>query len=212
MPININDLLEIFPKEYTSTNSKKFQEPFRKIGKIKSPQGLKGEVFVILFAKESDILFELNSLYLIYESSQNENLLLKVDILNVKPHKDGFILKLDLINNRNKSEICKNIEFCVNKNELVSKQGESIYLTELEGFLIQIDNEKRLGPIYRFSSNGAQDLLIVKGKNNTDIEIPFVDVFVRNIDYENKIIHMELPDGLLEINEVIGKNSYNDEN
>ena len=54
----------------------------------------------------------------------------------------------------------------------------------------------------QFSTNGQQDLLVLdQAVNNQNIEIPFIKQFVINVDYVTKKIMMDLPEGLIQINE-----------
>ena len=89
-----------------------------------------------------------------------------------------------------------------------SNSGESLYLIEIEGFTVFDQQLKNIGYIAGFSTNGLQDLLIIKDKKTdglsssvqAEYEIPFVKEFIVNIDYLNKILTTNLPEGLLDIN------------
>jgi 16S rRNA processing protein RimM len=55
-----------------------------------------------------------------------------------------------------------------------------------------------IGAIVGFSSNGPQDLIVVN-YNGKDIEIPFVEAFICDLDFDHKKLMMELPEGLLDL-------------
>ena len=171
------------------------RENLRKVGKIKGSHGIRGEVFLLIFSKDSSWISTQIQIYL-----TNNEIDFKAYTLNrVKPHKEGVIAVLDGIASRNESDLLIGHEIWVDSSVFVSKNQQSLYLVEIEGFEIRDAKAGRVGFIQGFSSNTAQDLLLVKGKN-AEFEIPFVKEFIIQINHDEKIIHTNLPDGLLEIN------------
>lgn len=163
------------------------------IGKVKDAHGLKGELFVIFFSKDYSWAADLEKIYIDKTHQCYE-------VIKAGEHKDGLKVSLKGLTNRNQSEALIGKEVFVDEDMFKSEDGESIFLTEIENFNVIDSVFGPLGKITGFSSNVAQDLLIVQYKDK-EIEIPFVDEFVDEIDYENKAIHMTLPEGLLEIND-----------
>jgi 16S rRNA processing protein RimM len=126
------------------------------------------------------------------------------EIAKLKPFKRGFIASLKGFSDRNKAEEFKGAEVWVDESLFVSEDGESLYLNEIAGFSVHDKTLGDIGQISDFSSNGIQDLLVIQDKSES-FEIPFVKEYVLDIDFKNKTIKMDLPEGLLEINQ-------NDEN
>lgn len=64
-----------------------------------------------------------------------------------------------------------------------------------------------MGTVVGFSSNVAQDLLIVElekearpgVKEGAEIEIPFVEALVVGVDVDSESLEVELPGGLIEV-------------
>ena len=53
-----------------------------------------------------------------------------------------------------------------------------------------------------FSSNGVQDLLVIEKREEKEkaykrYEVPFVEDFIEKIDFKEKKIFMNLPEGLI---------------
>ncbi len=182
----------------------------RHVGKIKQAHGLRGEVYVLIFSKDITWIKKLKTVLLIQNNIEKI-----ITVLKAKPFKDGLILSLDQITDRNQSEAIQGSEVWIDQNLFKSKPDETPYLLEIENFDV---NDKALGTIGKitgFLFNGLQDLLVVSDVNNSEIkyEIPFVDQFVLKIDSEKNILFMDLPEGLIDINLVIEKqNDGNDEN
>lgn len=164
------------------------------VGKVKSAHGLKGEVFVFIFSKDTSWYKKLKYCQLKDLKSELTN----YTVEKVKPHKEGLIIQLMGVTNRNESENLIGQEFYINEELLKSQKGETIYLSEILGFEVYLDDQC-VGQVEAFSSNGPQDLLVVRNEEHL-FEIPFVEDFIQKLDFETKIISMSFPPELMEIN------------
>ncbi|MES2769331.1 MAG: ribosome maturation factor RimM [Bdellovibrionota bacterium] len=175
---------------------------FVSVGKVRDSHGLKGELYVVTnLDKAPPWLEQFSEFTLEYkapnEEGKHENQLKSFSVKRTRPHKTGFIVKSDEINDRNESDLYKGAVFYIKKSYIETKSGEEVYLKEVEGFKVY-DKGTLVGIIVGFSSNTIQDLLIVKTQSR-EVEIPFVKAFVVKMDAANKKIEMDLPEGLLEI-------------
>jgi 16S rRNA processing protein RimM len=69
----------------------------------------------------------------------------------------------------------------------------------LVGYTIYIQEDKLLGSVSEVLQNNGQWLINVKSKKK-EILIPFHEDFITSIDKRKKVVIMNLPDGLTEIN------------
>lgn len=168
------------------------------VGKVRDAHGLKGELFIILFAKVADWLAQLESFDLVRKElveGKLQEVRHTFTVKRVKPHKNGLILNPKEIDNRTQAESFAGALFEIPASLLTSKEGETIYLKEIEGFTVY-DGEKEVGPIIGFSSNGPQDLLEVKAEKGEAL-IPLIPEFIGRLDFKNKRVVMSLPQGLI---------------
>ena len=165
------------------------------IGKVLDAHGIKGDIYCIVFSGDVSWITKIKSLNLKNQLSDQT-----FEILKIKAFKKGFIATLNGFSNRNKAEEYKGFEIWVETTLFTSKNGEAIYLNELLNFNVEDKIIGEIGYVRSFSSNGLQDLLEISNKGKT-FPIPFVKDFILKIDFENKKIHTQLPEGLLEINE-----------
>lgn len=178
------------------------QTAFVRVGRVKDAHGLKGELFITLFAGEAAWLKKLKTLRLIkpgIDSMQAPALNAEAKELTVKSarsHKNGIIVISPEIKGRNEAETWKGWWLEIPRQFLIANRGEQIFLIEIQNFNVHVSGKGVIGPITGFSSNGAQDLLLVKTAQG-EFEIPFVEAFVTKIDYDNKVVEMDLPEGLL---------------
>lgn len=166
------------------------------VGKVKEAHGLRGELYILIFAGDISWLKKLQNFELRPKGSELEGN--TYDIEKVKPFKDGFILKTAAFADRTAAEKMKGQDFLVSEDLFVSKPGETIFLKEILEFMVKNVAQENIGPIKGFSSNGVQDLLVVQTAKGP-VEIPFVEAFIKKIDFKHKTLVMDLPEGLLDL-------------
>ena len=70
----------------------------------------------------------------------------------------------------------------------------------LIGYKVFVSEDKVLGSISEVLSNNGQWLINVKSINKKDILIPFHEDFIVRMDKRKKVIFMNIPEGLTDIN------------
>ncbi len=169
----------------------------KKVGHISDAHGIRGEVYIIVSSGDASWVNELKEITLKLSSKSQT-----YKVLKAKPYKKGFICTLDKMTNRNESEAVRRFEVWVDSDLFISTDGDLPFLSELLEFSVQDKTLGEIGKIKEFSSNGLQDLLVLdQSVNEQPIEIPFIKEFVLDVDYKNRIIKTDLPEGLVQINE-----------
>ena len=164
----------------------------REVGRVKDAHGLKGELFVRLYAGRADWLNRFTEGYL---TSPDESEIQKFTVEKAHPHKDGLILALGL-SDRTPAETLKGYKLQIPAELLISNEGEDIYLDEIVGFEVFDLNSQKKSQVVGISSNGFQDLLEVEYEGQVYM-IPFVKPLIEKIDFSKKEIRMRVPVGLL---------------
>ena len=164
------------------------------IGKIKEAHGLKGDLYALIFSGDISWSRELKQFHLApLEGPQNPT---PYEVEKLKPFKKGLLLKVKGVNDRTQAEKILGLGFYVPDELFISKKGETITLGEILQFGIVNSEGQLQGTITGFSSNGPQDLLVVINSRGEYL-VPFVAPWIRDIDFDNKKIVMDLPEGLL---------------
>jgi 16S rRNA processing protein RimM len=166
------------------------------VGWVKAPHGIRGEVFIQLSAGRADWLNSLDKFFLIRIGEAGRDWPVK----SARPHKDGLIVVLEGVETRNQSEELKRAQVYIPETWLQGQPGESIFLNEILNFTV-IDNGVAVGVITGFASNGPQDLLRITRDGGAEALVPFVEDFIVRLDFENRKVEMNLPPGLLDIEE-----------
>jgi 16S rRNA processing protein RimM len=171
------------------------QNNLKNVGKVMDAHGIRGDIYCLIFSGDVSWINKIKKLNL-----KGNTEIESFNIKKIKAFKRGFIATLEGFNDRNKAEEYKGAELWVEADLFVSEDGESLYLSEILNFELHDEKLGLVGTIQDFSSNGVQDLLIVENENS-EFEIPFVKEFVISMDFDKQSILMNLPDGLLQIND-----------
>ena len=174
------------------------------VGKVRDAHGLKGELFVMLFAGEAHWVSHLKEATLVRnervkQSDGTEKTELQSHVMKItrfKSHKKGLILKVDEISDRTQAESFAGAIFQIPNEMLVSQPGENIYLREIEDFEVEDQTLGAIGRVTGFSSNGAQDLVVIQSDQGSS-EVPLVPEFVETLDFKNRKLRLNLPEGLV---------------
>jgi 16S rRNA processing protein RimM len=169
----------------------------RKIGKVKEAHGLKGDLYILIFSKDVSWLSKLETFALGLEDDPKAQRNFRVE--KAKPFKDGLMLKAEGLPDRTQAEKLKGHLFYVPESLFETEEGETIYLSEVAGFEILGPEKEKLGRIVGFSTNGAQDLLVVEKSSGGQAEIPFVEDFILHIDFDSQFVQMKLPEGIWDL-------------
>jgi 16S rRNA processing protein RimM len=151
-------------------------------------------VFVHVFSKDVSWIDQLKEIIL--EDLKGQRI--SFQVLSLRPHKEGFLVFLDRINDRTAAEKIRAHLVFVSAELFISDSGDnSFYLSEIEGFKV-FDQTHYLGEIVGFGSNSVQDLIIIQIEKEK-VEIPLVEDFLESIEFEKGEVHMKLPRGLVDV-------------
>ncbi len=168
---------------------------FHCVGWVKDAHGLRGEIYVKLSSKKADWLKKVKTFGLCLPVGGE---FVEYKIKAARPHKEGLIVHLEGLSDRNQSEALRKQSVYIGEKLLASEPGEAIFLNQILGFSVVNESGVVLGEITGFGTNGPQDLLKVKGAHGESL-IPLIDAFLRHIDFDLRTVTMELPPGLFDL-------------
>ena len=164
-----------------------------KIGTIVSKHGYKG------FVKISTSSFNFDKLpYVKHLFIDINNCFIPFRIDEIKSFSDNLlILKLSEVNTEKEAEdiIFKNV--FIDSKSYKPIKGKSFFYNELVSYTVY-SKSKKVGVIDNINSELPQPVFEVLIKSNK-VMIPIHEDLIEKIDKKNKIIHIDIPDGLIEI-------------
>jgi 16S rRNA processing protein RimM len=85
------------------------------------------------------------------------------------------------------------------EDDLPALKPNQLYQDKIIGYLTIDQNECELGQVIDLMISKEQTLLKVD-HNGDEVLIPFVEEFIIKIDKRKKILYLDLPDGLIDLN------------
>ncbi len=165
-----------------------------KIGKIVNSHGVSGDVRVLSNSDFKDMRFKVgNELTVKLKKEQ-----VVVKITKSYPHKNFQVLHFEGYNNINDIMKFKNCD--VYDVEIKSEDlDEGEYLNnDLVGLKVTDQDKQDLGVTLEVIDNPAHNLLRIKHPNKKTYLIPFNDVYITDVDLDNKLIEINNVKGLID--------------
>lgn len=169
------------------------------IGRVNKPHGIKGEVRIIPFSGDPDLLATYKTLFLVSAGEGAE--MQEHQVLKVRVQVNYAIVSLSGVNNRDEAEGLRGRDVWVTRDELPVLSENEYYWHDFMGKHVFTGQGNYLGKVSNLIRSGPQDLLVVSGEKGREYMIPVCDDFVENPDKEKDRITVSPPEGLLDINE-----------
>ncbi|NYE58200.1 ribosome maturation factor RimM [Carboxydothermus ferrireducens] len=84
------------------------------------------------------------------------------------------------------------------KNEIVQLKENEFYLFQLKGLTVYDLNYQKIGVVRTVLKNPANDLLVIDTIHDKELLLPFIKVFVKEVNLPEGFIKVELLPGMLE--------------
>ena len=168
-------------------------EEYLLVGIIIDSFSLDGSLKIISKTDKPEIRFKTgNKLYLV--NPEGERSILTVE--KYRQNGDLIILKTKEIQTKEDALLLKHytLEVLKDKNDL--KEGY-FFFSDLIGCQVINQEGINIGKVSQVEEFPAQITLRIKRNKSNDVLIPFIDVFIKNVDIENKIIKVETIEGML---------------
>ena len=162
-------------------------EDFIKIGIIVKPQGIKGEVKV---KPLTDDISRFDSLKKVYIGGVEKR------VLSVKRSPDFAFLLLSGVEDRNASEMLRNMDVFIRREDAVKLEEGSYFIQDIIGCIIYDEEQKCYGKIIDVTS--AKTDYFTVDDNGRIMRFPFLKRVLVKVDTEAKKIIVK-KDKLLEV-------------
>ena len=160
------------------------------IGQIGAVFGVKGWLHVKSYAQPAKNILRYKPWYIDGKT---------VEIRELKPHGDGFIVQLTGVNDRDAAQSWKGREIEVSRSILPPADAGEYYWHDLIGLKVINPEGVELGRVSSLFETGSNDVLVVRTEQNEKDEllIPFIKDTVGDIDLKTGVLVADWPiDGL----------------
>lgn len=176
--------------------TKRMQHPYYLIiGKILRPHGVKGELRVKVMSDYPERVRELETVFVGDDPQRPEAVAYSVQAARL--HQDYLLLKLKEIPDRNQAEPLRGQYVMIDLENAIPLDDDEFYLYEVIGLDVQTTGGAALGTVQDVIETGANDVYIVNSRRYGRLLLPIHGETLIHIDFEQGIITVQLPDGLL---------------
>jgi 16S rRNA processing protein RimM len=171
-------------------------DEFVTLGRVFKTQGRRGEVAVELHSDVPGRFREGLALSALARDGGGRREVLVVDLW---PHKGALVLKFAGIDSMSDAETLIGCELQVPRSERAQLESGWTYISDLVGCVV-FDGVREVGIVKDVQLGAGEAPLLVVSAGKEEREIPYAEVFLKRVDLAGKQIHMQLPEGLLEVN------------
>ena len=162
------------------------------IGKIVGAHGIKGGVKVYSYA-ESPSIFKPGGPILLEDKKHRRRTL---SIHRAQPHKRVVLLTFKEIGSRGEAETLIGAKLFIHKKELPEPEPGTYYWSDIIGIFVYREDGDYIGKITSILPTGSNDVYIVRNEDNIETLVPALESVVLEIDLEQKMMRVDLPEGL----------------
>lgn len=163
----------------------------KKVGKIVNTQGLKGDVRIYPSITDPTSFEYYDYIYIQGEGEKSFN------IEKVRYKKNLVICKLEGLDHINDVEKYRERDVFIPVDLDVLNEGE-IFIEDLKTCIIVDKARGTIGKVIDVLNYKAHDILVGKSESGKEFMIPYVDEFVKEVDLDEKVISVELIEGMVD--------------
>ena len=164
------------------------------LGKIVKKYSFKGELLIKLDTDEPELYKDLESVFI-----ELKNNLVPFFIEHAQLHKSELLrVKFEDVDSEQDADSLLKCGTYLPLKFLPKLEGNRFYFHEIIGFTIEDKNYGKVGKIKGINDSTAQALFEID-RDGIEILIPMNDHFIKKVDKKNKTIHVETPEGLIDL-------------
>jgi 16S rRNA processing protein RimM len=164
------------------------------LGYIVKTHGVKGQVVAFFDVDYPEDYEDLESVFL-----EQGGRLVPFFIDSMEPQQKGrFIIRFEDIKTIEQAEKLRNTPLYLPLDELPELEEDQFYFHEVIGYQIADANHGNLGTVKAFYDLPQQQLMAMDYMDQ-EMLIPVIDDIDMRADHDAKILHINLPEGLLEV-------------
>ena len=173
-------------------------EQFLAIARIVKPQGRRGEVAAEILTDFPGRFESLTQVFLERPGRQPDSAVVE----SAWTHKGRIILKFAGVDSIDEANRLRSLHVLIRYEERTELPAHHYYVSDLVGCRVITEHEgqRDLGTVTEVERTGGVDLLHVKGPDGRELLIPLAEAVCTRIDLEGKLIVVEPPEALLDLN------------
>ena len=169
------------------------------LAEIMRPHGVRGEVRLKLFNKDSDVLLDRDEVLVRLPDGEDH----EVSVDGARRANEAILLKLHSVDDRDRAAELRGALVCVRRRDFPVPEKGEFYACDVVGARVTVAGDgdgqaaRELGVVKDLLSYPSVDVLVVRAKDGgKDWEVPLVDALVASIDVETGSVELKSLEGV----------------
>ena len=164
------------------------------VGKVVKKYSFKGELLIKLDTDDPELFLEMESVFV-----EQHKTLIPFFIQRSQLHKSSLLrVQFEDVYDEASANAMLGTELFLPLDFLPPLEGNKFYYHEIIGFKVTDTRFGEVGVLVGVNDKTAQHLFVIE-KLGKEILIPINDLFIKQVDRENKMLRLEVPKGLIEL-------------
>ena len=162
------------------------------VGQIVNTFGIKGFVKVKPWVNDIERFDDLEKVYVKIKKETQ-----KLEIEEVKYHKDMVLIKFKGIETVEQAETLRNCYLEIDREDAIPLEEGTYYIVDLLELDVYTDEGELLGKLEDIYNTGAKDIYVVKNELGKTVLLPGIPEVIKEVNLEEKKITVHLLKGLV---------------
>ena len=184
----------------TRTGRKKTRSAMRvddcyQLGYVIKTHGLQGEVSILLDVDFPEAYENLESVFV---ASAGSEMLVPFFVEHLVIRQNKALVKFEEVDTIEQAEKLLKAQLYLPLASLPPLEGDQYYYHEVIGFTVTDREHGQLGTVQDVYESTGQDMIVMQYQEK-EVLIPINDDIVQRVDKTQQVVHVTLPEGLLEV-------------
>lgn len=156
------------------------------LAEIARPHGVRGEVRLRLFNKESDTLLSLEEVLVRLPDGEEH----EVTVEDARRADDAILMKLYSVDDRDRAAELRGALVCARRRDFPPAEEGEFYTVDVVGAEVRLGGS-RVGVVKDvLTYPAASSLLVSADDGEGDLEVPLTAAFVANVDVKGRVVDL----------------------
>lgn len=162
------------------------------LAEIARPHGIRGEVRLRLFNKESRALLDRDEVLVRLPDGEEH----EVSVEGARRADDAILMKLYSVDDRDRAEDLRGAQICIRRADFPEIEPDEFYAVDVVGAEVVLDG-RRIGEVVELLTYPTIDALLVRADDGEgDWELPLMEAYVGKVDVPAKRVELVTLEGV----------------
>jgi 16S rRNA processing protein RimM len=163
------------------------------LAQVTRPHGVRGEVRLRPFNRDSDLLLEVDEVLVRFPEGDER----QVSVEGARPVPEGILMKLRSVDDRDRAGELRGAMLCVRRRDFPPLEAGEFYACDVEGARVVVEGGAELGRVMELRAYPTVDVLVVAAADGgRPWEVPLVEAVVKQVDVAAGVVTLATTEGV----------------